>query len=51
MRLTERELDMMRSYLIRRRMYAPAPTTVQLWHPWMDEFLQKIEDELTATHE
>lgn len=51
MRLTARELEMMRSYLIRRRMYAPAPTTVQLWHPWMDEFLQKIENELTAINE
>ena len=43
MRLTYKELLMVRGDLLNRSMYIRHP---EVWQPWMKGFLQKIEDEL-----
>lgn len=44
MKLTDKELTLIRNTLYTRRMYAPYGETV--WKPYMQSLLQKIEDEL-----
>ena len=43
MKLTQRELQLIRGTLIVRQMYYRDPN---VWQPWMHSLLQKIEDEL-----
>ena len=43
MRLSQRELFLIRGFLKVRKMYYRNP---DVWEPWMAGFLQKIEDEL-----
>jgi len=51
MRLTKRELILIRNNLLSKRAfrYSPPPAD-KIWESWMEGFLQKIEDEL-APHE
>lgn len=43
MKLTLKELQLIRGYLIVRQMYH---RNSDVWQPWMQSLLQKIEDEL-----
>lgn len=47
MKLTPRELQLIRGTLIVRRMYY---RDSNVWQPWMQSLLQKIEDELEPHH-
>ena len=46
MKLTVKELILIRNNLRALRAYKNSPVSVQLWEDWMDGFMQKIEDEL-----
>ena len=47
MRLTKRELTLIRNYLHSKRAYRCSPPPAdKIWESWMEGFLQKIEDEL-----
>jgi len=43
MKLSYKELLLVRGSLLARSMYIRHP---EVWQPWMQSFLQKIEDEL-----
>lgn len=48
MRLTQRELLLIRNYLLSRKMYegATCPAGAVIWEPFMETLLQKVNDEL-----
>jgi len=52
MRLSKEELSFIQGALRARRMYkdSPLPNCIEVWKPFMEEFLNKVNDEMNEKY-